>query len=355
MPTITGGRAVGSTYPPRGAPRFPTGNPDSPNGLSQAELARAIPSGSRCVRRQREALRAGLGCPELAGVRADFRGHLTDWWRLHVLSASWGGEGRPPRGTTQPTRARVCERAGMSVSTYKACRRWWEARGYVAIVRPGWTPLLRPGALLGPDDRNERQVLVLCVPRKRSAPPTSAGQTLTRPLTKSRRDLDRFPARVSGPPEPRSSPPGCDRPSSWPLRGLTEGWWAHLTGPFTAAGWTPGDLTWAVDHDPRGRQHRHRLSSVRHPAGWLRWRLARWLDPDGKPLPSRSQQAGAYRTRVLAEQAERRASAERARSRAAGVDVAAHAAELRGILAAVRLRQTSAAARAGRPTQGPSG
>jgi hypothetical protein len=71
-----------------------------------------VPPGSRRIRSQREALLGGLSCPDLADVRADFREHLTAWWRIHVNHASWGGEGRPPRGTTEPTRAKVCELAG---------------------------------------------------------------------------------------------------------------------------------------------------------------------------------------------------------------------------------------------------
>ena len=66
----------------------------------------------------------------------------------------------------------------MSVSTYKRCSRWWRARGYAAIVRPGWTPPLRAMALTSPQDHNERQVLVLCLPRKKPAappPPISPG------------------------------------------------------------------------------------------------------------------------------------------------------------------------------------
>ena len=175
-------------------------------------------------------------------------------------------------------------------------------------MRPGWTPLLRPGALLGPDDRNERQVLVLCVPRKRSSPPPSPGQTLTRPLAKSRRDLDKFPARAGRPPKPRSPLPDRQPCRTWPLRGLSDGWWAHLTGPFTAAGWSSGDLTFAIDHEPGGRQHRQRLASVRHPAGWLRWRLSRWLGPDGAPLLSPSQQRAAAAAQQCAYLAERRHS-----------------------------------------------
>lgn len=156
--------------------------------LSHADVARAVPAGSRRIRSQREALRRGLACPDLAAVRADFRAHLRDWWRIHVLHASWGGPGRPPRGTTEPTRARVCERAGVSVSTYKACRRWWEARGYIAIARPGTTPDLRPAVLSSP--ANIRQAYVLCIPREwRQAPHREPVRPLTRPLSKSRRDI----------------------------------------------------------------------------------------------------------------------------------------------------------------------
>jgi hypothetical protein len=268
-------------------------------GLSRAGIARAVPAGSRRVASQREALRAGLACPDLAGVRADFREHLRDWWKIHVNHASWGGLGCPPRGITEPTRARVCQLAVMSVSTYKACRRWWEARGYIAIVRAGWTPDLAPGVLRTGEDRNIRQAYVLCTPRKTSrtgTPPcTSSAPARTRPLSQSRRDLDGFPAREE-PPEGTGEPgkPGAPRSPvlrRGPLAALTGGWWAHITAPFAA--WTAADLVWAVDHLPGGQQHRTSTASVRHPAGWLRWRLSHWLQADGTPLPSPSQQRAA--------------------------------------------------------------
>jgi hypothetical protein len=53
----------------------------------------------------------------------------------------------------------------MSESTCKACRRWWAARGYVAIVRPGRTPDLSPGVLRSPQDRDIRQAYLPCIPR----------------------------------------------------------------------------------------------------------------------------------------------------------------------------------------------
>jgi hypothetical protein len=279
--------------------------------LSRTEVARAVPCGSRRTWSQPEALRRGLSCPDLAGVRADFRGHLEDWWRIHVCHASWAGHDRPPRGISEPTRARVCELAGMSASTYKACRRWWEERGYVAIVRRGSTPGLRPAALASPADGNVRQAYVLCVPReKRPAPRRAALRPLTRPLSKSRRDSDRFPAReaAAGEKEGRPEPGMAPRPPMLyrgPLRGLTDGWWAHVTAPFAA--WSASDIVWAVDHLPGGRQHRTRTANVRHPAGWLRWRLSHWLSPDGTAMPSPSQQrvAAAERHRAYLERRDR--------------------------------------------------
>jgi hypothetical protein len=287
--------------------------------LSHAEVTRAVPSWARRISSQREALRRGLACPDLADVRSDFREHLTAWWRIHVNHASWGGEGRPPRGTTEPTRARVCELAGMSVSTYKACRRWWADRGYIAIVRPGWTPGLRPAVLASPGDHNVRQAYVLCLPRKNGpAPRRSSARTLTRPLSQSRRDLDRFPAREertgeTGKPDKTACAQRSPVLRRGALAGLTDGWWAHITAPFAA--WTAAELVRAIDHLPSGRQHRTSIANIRHPAGWLRWRLSHWLGPDGTPLPSPGQQRTdaarrhrAYLAARRAEHAQRKAA-----------------------------------------------
>jgi hypothetical protein len=70
---------------------------------------------------------------------------------------------------------------------------------------------------------------------------------------------------------------------------ITEGWSRWIAAPFLAAGWTPRDLLYAIDHPP-GDHGQHRLSAkVRHPVGWLRWRLGLWLDADGAALRSLSQ------------------------------------------------------------------
>lgn len=375
MATLTG-RTARSISPSCDTPGFPPRNPGSPDGLSRAELARAVPAGSRCVRSQREALRGGLACPDLGGVRADFREHLAAWWRIHVNHASWGGEGRPPRGTTEPTRARVCELGGMSVTTYKRCSRWWRARGYAAVARPGWTPLLRPGALVSPDDRNERQVLVLCLPRrsKPATPPPVSAPAVSGPLSGSRRELDKAPRAREAKPEDKPGKPEKPRKDRAPrglpvlprpgrvslaatpqnrsealtaaaavqehlrlLRKLSAEHLRHLARPFFAAGWTPADLVHAIDHDTRGRQHGY-SAGVRSPAGWIRARLTAWLGPDGIPLPSRSQQAVAARRRVLAEQSARRARDTAGRAQVA--DYPAQAARAREMLMRTRGART---------------
>ncbi len=324
-----------------------------PGGLSQAEVARVVPPGSRRLRSQREARRGGLACPDLADVRRDFRDHLTAWWKIHVNYASWGGEGRPPRGTTEPTRAKVCELAGrpdpetgewrpMSVSTYKRCSRWWRARGYAAIVRPGWTPALRAMALVSPQDHNERQVLVLCLPRKKpAAPRREPAQALTGPLPSSRREPGKAPhAREANPEEKPEKAratrgqPVLPRPGLAPLGAVPQNGsealaaaramqerarllqrisaehLRHLARPFWLAGWRPSDVLHAIDHDPGGRQHGY-TAGVRSPAAWIRARLAAWLSPDGTPLPSPGQQRAAAAARTRADADARRAEAAR--------------------------------------------
>ncbi len=341
MATIAG-RTARTLLPAADTPGVVNPRSFRPDGLSHAEVARVVPPGSRRIRRQREARRGGLSCPDLADVRADFRDHLRDWWTIHVGYASWGGEGRPPRGTTQPTRARVCELAGFGVSTYKACRRWWEARGYVAIVRPGWTPALRAMALVSPQDHNERQVLVLCLPRKKPAAPRhEPAQALTGPLPSSRREPGKAPhAREANPEEKPEKAratrgqPVLPRPGPAPLGAVPQSGsealaaaramqerarllqrisaehLRHLARPFWLAGWRPADVLHAIDHEPGGRQHGY-TAGVRSPAAWIRARLAAWLSPDGTPLPSPGQQRAAAAARARADADARRAETAR--------------------------------------------
>lgn len=301
----------GENHLSRGIAPAPADRPEGASGqfhhadMTRAEIARAVPPGSRRIRSQLEAIRGGLSHPDLQTVRPAFRCHLEDWWRIHVNHTSWGGHGRAPQGISSPGRSTVCRlaRGGMSITTYKACRAWWAERGFVAIVRPGWTPMHRAAALSDAGrDHNTSQAYVLCIPRRtvtpRPAPSSPQLDPETRPLSQFRRNLDRFPAREGQIPGPENqiSNPAAARPPvlcRGTLAALTDGWWAHITAPFTAAGWTASDQVYAVDHQPDGRQHRTRPANVRHPAGWLRWRLGLWQRPDGTPLPSPSQQRAA--------------------------------------------------------------
>ena len=119
------------------------------------------------------------------------------------------------------------------------------------------------------------------------------------------------------------------------LKGISDQGMAWAARKFIRAGWDCGDVAWAVDHLPSGRQHRF-TAEVRFPRPWLVSRLARWLDASGRPVLSRGQQLAAQRDRLLAEQEARRREREVTAGRAAGVDVAARAAELRAIIAGCR-------------------
>ena len=135
--------------------------------------------------------------------------------------------------------------------------------------------MLRPGVLASPEDRNERQVLVLCLPRrsKPTTPPPVPAPSVSGPLSSSRREPDKAPrAREANPEDkpgnaraPRGQPmlprPGAAALAAVPqngsealaaaqamqeharlLRRLSAEHLRHLARPFFAAGWTPADL-----------------------------------------------------------------------------------------------------------------
>jgi hypothetical protein len=330
--------------------------PGSPYHHSDLKLSRvlaAVPSGSRRFRDQLEALECALSEPDLAGVRGDFAGHLTAVYRVLVLHASWGGQdgrgqARAPRGVTSPTRARICALVGgrdgkpLSVSTYKRCIKWWKQRGYLAVAREGWAPMLRTGSLLDPrTDRPTSQAFVICGPRRRLRPaqPTvgdllAGGDPLYPELARTaaacgkpaRKPGAAGPSDLNGPltgfrRNPVKEPPSRGRasqdqnraPKKDPVKraktgaprppvlqrglfgGVTDSWWIHITHAFAAAGWNAADLVHAVDHLPDGTQHPYTdaVTTPGHRGGAARlltWRLRQWLTPDGSPAPSPARQ-----------------------------------------------------------------
>jgi hypothetical protein len=276
--------------------------------VSRAEIARAVPAGSRRARSQRDFLRAALAAVELEQLRPDAAERMLEVARILARFASWSDR------TTRPGRALICKLAGISVTTYKRCRRRWAAWGYLGTVREGTTAEF--ASFLHRDDPNQAPVYVLAIPRRKpmTAQVRDPGRT-SGPPPQSARTVEKVPARGAErqtrgrPPSGRTQPGSAAAPSgAAPAdamarvlrraggKTITEGWCAWLARPF-AATWSPADLAWAIDHDPAGAQHRW-TGKPRHPVGWMRSRLAIWLDAGGKPLPSRSQQLAASRDRI---------------------------------------------------------
>jgi len=305
---------------------------------SRADIAGAVPPGSRRARSQGQFLAEFALEPDLDLVRADFRRSIQECVRVWARYASWADR------TTRPTRALVCRLVGssrnpdkpLSITTYKDVRGWLEDRGWLGTVEEGTTPWFN--GLADPDARNTAATYVLCIPRRKHRTPLPDPQRpVNRPPSGSPRgDPERIPARASQKDQERG-PRSARRPSSvrWraaardkPVKRLTDRHVAWIARPYKAAGWSDDDVGWAADHDPAGAQWRTRLDRVKNPGAWLRWRLARHLDPDtGEPLPSHSQVLAAANEQLLAGQAADAAAA--ATRAAAAVDPAPRAAAIR--------------------------
>jgi hypothetical protein len=274
--------------------------------------------------------------------------------------------------TTRPGHERVAQLAGTSVRTVRRCVRWLHEQGLMGTVSPGTTPLLRPGVLHGLADaaeRNDAAVYVLAVPRRKRLTTSalmSSGEfgrlsVLRRRTVKAPRARTVQEGKVKGEKaRPPAGPPSVPRSGAeFPigknpetrseglaaaqamrdrsrlLARLSREHLRQLAKQFYAAGWSPADVLHALDYGPDGRQHGY-SADVRHPAGWVRWRLSLWLGSDGLPRPSRGQQLAGKRAQIRAEQESRRRELQIAGRAAAAVDVSARVAELRRIVGTVR-------------------
>jgi hypothetical protein len=371
-------------HPPAGlgfAPADPDPDPDGPADLERqlarialqlaegpraahhadmtlAEVRRAIPPTSRRAPGQQRILDAALAyldeVAEATGMQERRRLKLELFIRALIGHASWGGEGRAPRAVSSPGRDTVCDlirdqKTGrpLSATGYKRLRRFWEEGGFTAIVREGWTPDLSPGVLRQPGrDHNMTQAHVLCIPRRAEKKARRQGRGPAQPKNGplsvfSKTDGSPARERDENPENPSAAsccypsagerpgePEGQERTKGSPREGVlllgapaqvSDGWWAHLTRPF--ARWAPASLQYAIDHHPDGRAHVGTAERVRNPAGWLRWRLSHWLNPDGTARPSPAEEAAdrarRHRERQAAEHAELGIAARSARIRAA--------------------------------------
>jgi hypothetical protein len=93
--------------------------------------------------------------------------------------------------------------------------------------------------------------------------------------------------------------------NSTTLRQLSPWYIRHLTRIFVVAGWTDADVLHALDHQPDGSAWTYTWTSrdqIRNIPGWVRFRLAAWLDEHGRPLPGKSQRLEDAATQLRAEQ-----------------------------------------------------
>jgi hypothetical protein len=292
---------------------------------------------------------------DAAWLRADGRRNALVIARAVGWAADWH------TGRSRPTLARLMEVSGLSLRTVQRWTRWLEQRGLLVVVEAGATAEFRPGILRRGDPNLAREWL-LAVPAGDSTgtPSGSAVRGTDGPnarearpgkvkgrYARAPRGLLSVPHPVSfatwGNPQTRSE----GLAAAAVVRARVRALWPvsdrhvrHVIRPYLAAGWAPGDVLHAIDCSPGGREHGY-VHAVRHPAGWLRYRLSLWLSPAGTPVTPLSQLRAAGHARSLAEQrarrAERQASAERR------VDAAAHAARARAMMAErIRARELRA-------------
>lgn len=242
--------------------------------VSRAEIARAVPSGSRRARSQGEWLRAVHEAIALERPRPDFADRVLEAARVLARYASWTDR------TTRPGRELICKLTGLPVCAWKRVRRRLEAWGLLRTVREGTTPEF--ASHLHHDDPNQAPVWVLLVPRRkqmtaqlrdpdrRSAPPPQSARTVGKvPARGAERQTRSRPPSGRAQPGSAAAPGGATAPCGAGVadamarvlrraggKTITDGWCAWLARPFAAAGYSAADLAWAIDHDPAGVQHR---------------------------------------------------------------------------------------------------
>ncbi|SEU46749.1 hypothetical protein [Nonomuraea wenchangensis] len=317
--------------------------PDLMAGPSRAVIAAAVPRGMRRAGSQQEWLRTLKEDLEVLELRADGYSNLLRVANLIVWAADWSTL------CSRPTIARIVDVTGLARPTVKRWIRWLRDRGWLGVVEQGSTCRFRKGTgagLLDDGLGNRAALWVLAVPRRtardhRQEPAVDQPEQISEPPSVSlrRRETssptrtreERSPRRRSSRISPtwslhdtartkrdkialcerlRAEDPLLRRVTAWYLR-----WWL---APFIDEGWTAADVLHALNVRPDDSRWTYTWSSaseIRHVPGWVRHRLAAWLDSEGRPVPSRSQRRAAADAARRAEQAARRA--ERARMAAA--------------------------------------
>jgi hypothetical protein len=195
--------------------------------------------------------------------------------RRNVLAAArilgWTASGI----TTRPTRAKSAARMGVTERTVSKIWRVLEDLGWITCTENGTSAQYRSS--WHRDEGNLARTWLLTLPESSPCPGCSEVDGRSTPATRN--------------PQPKK---------------LTNEGLRRESARFLRAGWLPRDVAYAAEHTPGGVPWAMD-DPVRHPRAHLRWRLSRWLGPDGIPLPSRSQRQAAARVAVLAEVERRRA------------------------------------------------
>ncbi|MFD8529505.1 hypothetical protein ACFV0L_18995 [Streptosporangium canum] len=250
--------------------------------------------------------------------------------------------------TTRPTEQRIADDLDLALSTVKRWIRWLRVRGFLGVVEEGTTVRFRKGTRRGLDDDglgNRAAVWVLCAPTPElDEHDARTDKTTTEPPScTSRRGVQEGPTHAR---EERSSSrrrnristtdeaaatPGTRKHAlqvaqkihdeSTTLRRLSPWYIRHLIRVFVAAGWSAADVLHALDHQQDGSAWTYTWQSrdeIRNVPGWVRFRLAAWLDEHGQPVPSKSQRLEVAAARLRAEQRAWREQFEAANARRVG-------------------------------------
>ncbi|TDD03846.1 hypothetical protein [Nonomuraea diastatica] len=300
--------------------------------LSKALIAASVPRGMRRAGSQQEWLCGLKGDPEVLGLRYDGYANLLRVANLIVWGADWSTM------CSRPTIAKIVEVTGLAKPTVKRWVRWLRVRGWLGVVEQGSTVKFRKGTYGGLCDDgfgNRAAVWVLCVPRRpfandqrfglhkrtseppsfslperKGTAPTRAGETPRRRFRDHSRISPTWHLHAT-PRTKRDRLAACERlrQESPVLRLMTAWYLRWLLKPFLEAGATVADVLHALDvreDDSRWTYTWSSTAEIRHPAGWVRHRLAAWTGPDGQVLPLPSQRRAAVDARRRAEQEERR-------------------------------------------------
>ncbi|MEV1170114.1 hypothetical protein [Nonomuraea sp. NPDC049784] len=279
---------------------------------------------------QRDFLRAVKEHPNALALKCHAYRNLTEVAAKLAHWADW------TTMTTRPTEQRIADELDLALSTVKRWIRWLREHGFLGVVEEGTKNRYRRGNRCGLDEDglgNRAAVWVLCVPapetdehdtrtdKTTTEPPSCTsrrgvheGPTHARETRSSRRRKD----RISTTGEPAATPgtkrharrqafetaqklhdtnPLLERLSPWYIR--------HLTRVFVAAGWSADDVRHALNHQPDGMAWTYTWTSrdqIRNVPGWVRFRLAAWLDEHGRPVPGKSQRLGAAAAQLRTEQ-----------------------------------------------------